>query len=88
MDCGWNTKELLHKSGMGFRPRSQKADTVYIGMIGLGCVSRAVSLRAGNLFEGTMGILEVTYPMSSVEVRDVEAFDAVTPVSSAWKSVR
>ena len=79
---------VVTQIGEGFRPRAKKADTAYIGMLGLGCVTRSVALRAGSVFEGNLGILEVAHPMSSVEVRDAEAFKAVSPIFSAWKSDR
>jgi len=74
--------------GEGFRPRATKTDTAYIGMLGLGCVTRADALHAGTVLEQNVGILEVAHPMSAVEVRDAEAFEAVSPLLPTWQLAR
>jgi GT2 family glycosyltransferase len=79
---------VVTQLGEGFKPRAKKSDAAYIGMLGLGCVTRAVALRARTVLERNVGIHDVLHPMSGVEVRNVEAFEAVSPLLPAWMSTR
>lgn len=63
--------------GEGFKPRAAKRDAAWIGMLGLGLVTRAVSLRSREVFVRNVGIHEVTEPLAAVEVRDARTYDAL-----------
>lgn len=63
--------------GEGFKPRAAKRDAAWIGLIGLGLVTRAVSLRSREVFSRNAGIHEVAEPLAAVEVRDAATYGAL-----------
>lgn len=56
--------------GDGFMPRQFKRNHAMIGLLGLGCVTHPMLLRAGRLFGGKVGIFETDHPISAFEVRN------------------
>jgi hypothetical protein len=67
----------------GFIPRKFK-DPVYIGIEGLACVTHPSFLREGHLFGEKVGILEITNPHSSIEVRDATGLQFVEKLMKQW----
>jgi hypothetical protein len=63
--------------GEGFKPRSAKRDAAWIGLLGLGLVTRAVSLRAREVFARNVGIHEVREPLAGIEVREARTYEAL-----------
>ena len=57
----------------GFMPRNLKKSKSFIGLVGLGLVSRPLPLRNNTLGSGRFDFFEVNNPLSSFEIRDKES---------------
>jgi len=67
----------------GDTPRIYKEKS-YIGLKGLCCVTRPEFLRQESLFEGKVGLYEVTTPLSFFEVRDGDARETASKLISYY----
>lgn len=72
----------------GFMPRQLKQSKAMVGLFGLGCVTRPMSLRHGDLMGGRVGIYEVNDPFSSIEVRDRATLAMAGPMIDDWLKSR
>ncbi len=68
----------------GFMPRQLKQSKAMVGLLGLGCVTRPMLLRHGDLMGGRVGIYEVNDPFSSIEVRDSATLAMAGPMIDDW----
>ena len=57
----------------GFMPRNLKKSKSFIGLVGLGLVSRPLPLRNNTLGSGRFDFFEANNPLSSFEIRDKES---------------
>ena len=56
-------------------PRNLKKNKSFIGLVGLGLVSRPMPLRNNTLGSGRFGFYEVGDPLASFEIRDLKSLD-------------
>jgi CMP-N-acetylneuraminic acid synthetase/GT2 family glycosyltransferase len=68
----------------GFMPRQFKRQHAMVGLLGLGCVTHPMFLRAGTMFDGKVGIFEVDHPLSAVEVRDAATQELAEQLAHGW----
>lgn len=61
--------------GDGFMPRKLKKDKNLIGLLGLGFVTRASTLRTGEILGGRVGIYEIDNPLYTIEFNRGMPFD-------------
>jgi len=59
----------------GFMPKNLKKNKSFIGLIGLGFVSRPMPLRNNKLGSGRFGYYEVNDPLSSFEINDKKSIE-------------
>ncbi len=59
----------------GFIPKNLKKNKSFIGLIGLGFVSRPMPLRNNKLGSGRFGYYEVNDPLSSFEINDKKSIE-------------
>ena len=67
-----NSTQILKE---GFMPRNLKENKSFIGLVGLGLVSRPMPLRNNTLGSGRFGFYEVGDPLASFEIRDLKSLD-------------
>lgn len=66
----WISKDSdIRRIDDGFMPRSLK-DPIYVGLVGLGCVTHPVFIREGKRLGDKIGFVEIANPYSPIEVRD------------------
>ena len=68
----------------GFMPRQFKRGHALVGLLGLGCVTHPMFLRAGNMFDGKVGIFEAAHPLSAIEVRDAATLALAEQLGESW----
>ena len=69
-----DTTQILNE---GFMPRKLKKSKSFIGLVGLGLVSRPMPLRNNTLGSGRFGFYEINDPLSSYEIKDASSFEMV-----------
>lgn len=70
----------------GFMPRGLK-QPIYLGLVGLGCITHPVFVREGQRLGRKIGIYEVTDPYSCIEVRDEDGFEIASRLIGDWKGI-
>lgn len=81
--CWINKDNEIQRIDGGFMPRSLK-EPVYIGLIGLGCVTHPVFIREGRRLGDRVGIVKVDDPLSSIEVRNTSEAGPIEKIFSEW----
>ena len=81
--CWLRDNDAIKRVDAGFIPRKFK-DPVYVGIKGLGCATHPNFLREGRLFGEKVGIMEITNPYSSVEVRDAIGLPFAEKLLMQW----
>ena len=66
--CWINKNGGLKRIDSGFMPRLLK-DPLYVGLVGLGCVTHPIFIRQGRRLGDKIGIVEIKDTYSSMEVR-------------------
>lgn len=67
--CWIKEEKGLKRIDAGFIPRKFK-EPMYLGIQSLGCATHPIFLRKGHLLGEKVGIIEISDPYSTVEVRD------------------
>tara|TARA_B100001750_G_C15293186_1_gene488393 strand:- start:568 stop:801 length:234 start_codon:yes stop_codon:yes gene_type:complete len=65
-------------------PRRYKDSSVYVGLLGLGCVTHPAFLREGEILGPNVGIQEVDDALASVEARGASGVEFVDQVIARW----
>lgn len=60
----------LEQIGQGFMPRHLKETRALVGLVGLGCATYPALVRAGDIYSGDVGLLEIEDKRAAFEVRD------------------
>jgi len=81
--CWVNKQGMITRIDEGFIPRSLK-EPIYIGLVGLGCVTYPQFIREGRRLGDKIGVIEITDPYSSIEVRDNEDFEFAGKIIDDW----
>jgi CMP-N-acetylneuraminic acid synthetase len=81
--CWINKNNEFKRIDQGFMPRSIKVP-LYIGLMGLGCVTHPTFLREGNRLGDKVGFVEVADPFSAIEVRDSIDFVKADKLITDW----
>ena len=68
----------------GFMPRRLKQSHAMVGLLGFGCVTHPMFLRAGDLGAGKLGIFEVDHPLSALEVADEGSASVAASLLGPW----
>jgi hypothetical protein len=68
----------------GFMPRQFKREHALVGLLGLGCVTHPMFLRAGSMLSGKVGIFEAAHPLSAIEVRDADTLALAEQLAKSW----
>lgn len=80
----WISKDNeIKRIDEGFIPRSIK-EPLYIGLVGLGCITHPVFIRQGRRLGDKVGIVEVSDPYSSIEARDKYGLDLAGKIIADW----
>ena len=77
-----NSTQILKE---GFMPRNLKKNKSFIGLVGLGLVSRPMPLRNNTLGSGRFSFYEVVDPLASFEIRDFKKSDIADRVIRSWQ---
>jgi rhamnosyltransferase len=72
------------KIGGGMMPRRYKDSPLYVGLPGLGCVTRPSFLRDGHILGPNVGIQVVDDALASLEIRDVAGLNLAESVLPGW----
>jgi CMP-N-acetylneuraminic acid synthetase len=83
--CWRNKDNRMERIDAGFIPRAIK-EPLYVGLIGLACVTHPVFIREGRRLGEKIGFVQVRDPYSSIEVRhqaDLELNDKI--MAEWWK---
>ena len=76
----WREQEaLLVQIEEGFTPRQFK-NSLFVELRGLGCVTYPEFIRQGTLLGAKVGIQEISFPYSSLEVRDQDDLKRMGPL--------
>ncbi|MBT3586374.1 MAG: glycosyltransferase family 2 protein [Halobacteriovoraceae bacterium] len=67
--CWKESDEGLQRIDEGFIPREFK-EPLFMGVVGIGCVTHPLFLREGRLLGDKVGLIELEDPRCSLEVRD------------------
>jgi len=70
-------QDITHILNEGFMPRKLKKSKSFIGLVGLGLVSRPMPLRNNTLGGGRFGFYEINDPLASYEIKDSASFEIV-----------
>jgi CMP-N-acetylneuraminic acid synthetase len=81
--CWINKDNEIERIDGGFMPRAVK-EPLYIGLIGLGCVTHPAFIREGRRLGNKVGFVEVTDPHSSIEVRGKSDLDLADRIIADW----
>jgi hypothetical protein len=68
----------------GFMPRQFKHEHALVGLLGLGCVTHPMFLRAGSMLSGKVGIFEAGHPLNAIEVRDADTLGLAAQLAEIW----
>ena len=81
--CWINKDNAIERIDAGFIPRTIK-EPLYVGLIGLGCITFPNFIREGRRLGDRVGFVEVTDPYSSIEVRDKSDLNLADKIISDW----
>ncbi|MBD41839.1 MAG: glycosyl transferase family 2 [Pelagibacteraceae bacterium] len=70
-------EESTHIVNEGFVPKKLKKSKSFIGLVGLGLVSRPMPLRNNSLGSGKFGFYEINDPLVSYEIKDATSLEIV-----------
>ncbi len=70
-------EESTHIVNEGFVPKKLKKSKSFIGLVGLGLVSRPMPLRNNSLGSGRFGFYEINDPLASYEIKDATSLEIV-----------
>jgi len=76
--------EELEDFGEGHMPRQLKESQIHIDLMGLGTVTHPSFIRDGSVFGRNIGVYDVKFPLSWVEVRDDTARQSLAGLVEAW----
>jgi len=80
----WQNKDnKIERIDAGFMPRAIK-DPLYVGLIGLGCVTQPIFIREGRRLGDKVGFVEVSDPHSSIEVRAQADINLTDKIIADW----
>lgn len=81
--CWVSKNNEIQRIDEGFMPRSLK-EPLYLGLAGLGCVTHPVFIREGRRLGDKVGIVEVTDPFSSIEIRGEKELNFAGKMFEKW----
>ncbi|WP_299475876.1 glycosyltransferase [uncultured Roseibium sp.] len=67
-------------------PRNLRDKHALVGLFGLGCVTHPMNIRLGDPLSGRLGIVEVSDPLSRIEVRDQKTMQLTEPMLINWRT--
>ena len=76
-------KNSTHIVNEGFVPKKLKKSRSFIGLVGLGLVSRPMPLRNNSLGIGRFGFYEINDPLASYEIKDSKSLEIVKDIIKA-----
>ena len=80
----FNHREEARQLAEGAMPRRYKDSSLYVGLLGLGCVTHPTFLREGEILGPNVGIQEIDNALASVEARGALGVEFVDQVIARW----
>lgn len=81
--CWINKNNEIKRIDEGFIPRTLK-EPLYVGLVGLGCVTHPVFIREGRRLGDKVGFVEVSDSYSSIEVRNKSDLNLADKIIADW----
>ena len=81
--CWANKNNEIKRIDEGFMPRSLK-EPIYIGLVGLACVTHPVFIREGRRLGDKVGVVEVNDSFSSIEIISEQKSGPIDKMLEEW----